>query len=146
MKKRFNVYMRICLLVMIISIIWISYTLYYAFTHNGEVTYQNFGINQVISVDPTLTFIQILVLFILIFTFVASIVFIFYTKGGKISPEEEFKSNEKSMFYIIETVLFTILLTLIIVIPTNIILENTNQTSNNNINSQSNGNAIVWNR
>lgn len=144
MKKRWNTYVRICLLIMVISIVGVSYTLYYAFTHNGEMTYQSFGINQVISVNPSLSFMQILVIILLGFCFVASIVFLAYTKGGTISPSEIFKNGEKEIFYIIETILFTILLTLVIVIPTNIILENTNNETNNYNNNTNAGNAIVW--
>ena len=53
--KKINEYIKICILIIIIAIIGISYTIYYAFTHNGEITYQSYGINQVISVNPTLS-------------------------------------------------------------------------------------------
>ena len=51
MKIKINEYVRICCLIIIIAIVGISYTLYYAFTHNGEITYQNYGINQVTFFD-----------------------------------------------------------------------------------------------
>ena len=65
MKIKINEYVRICCLIIIIAIVGISYTLYYAFTHNGEITYQNYGINQVISVNPSLSFFQIFLPFLL---------------------------------------------------------------------------------
>ena len=128
--KKINEYIKICILIIIIAIIGISYTIYYAFTHNGEITYQSYGINQVISVNPTLSFLQILVIILLGLGFVGSIVFIAYSKGGKISPEKILESEEKSIFFALETILLTTILILVIVIPTNILLEKYN-TSNN---------------
>ena len=146
LKNKLNEYVRICLLIIIIALIGISYTIYYAFSHNGEAVYRNYGIEQVIAVNPSLSFLQILVIIVLGIALVGSVMFLFYTKAGKVSPKEIFKSEEKGIFFMIETMLFTILLTLIIVIPVNILLEKYN-TSENYINTtQTNGNSISWSR
>lgn len=149
LKIKINEYLRICLLIIIISLIGISYTLYYAFQHNGEVTYSNYGINEVINVNPSLTFIQVLVILILGLAFVGAIVFLAYTKGGKENLETILQDNHKSIFYILETLLMTILLTLIIVIPSNILLEKYNTSDNYHSTVQSRGNninnGINWN-
>ena len=130
MKFKINEYMRICILIIVIALIGIGYTIYYAFEHNGEVVYQSYGINQVISVNPSLSFLQILVIILLGIGLVGSIVFMAYSHGGKIKPEKLLESEEKSIFFALETVLFTVLLTLIIVIPTNILLEKYNTSDN----------------
>lgn len=140
--KKINEYIKICILIIIIAIIGISYTVYYAFTHNGEITYQSYGINQVISVNPTLSFLQILVIILLGLGFVGSIVFIAYSKGGKISPEKILESEEKSIFFALETILLTTILTLVIVIPTNILLEKYNTSNNYKNETQIDGNSI----
>ena len=140
--KKINEYIKICILIIIIAIIGISYTIYYAFTHNGEITYQSYGINQVISVNPTLSFLQILVIILLGLGFVGSIVFIAYSKGGKISPEKILESKEKSIFFALETILLTTILTLVIVIPTNILLEKYNTSNNYKNETQIDGNSI----
>ena len=140
--KKINEYIKICILIIIIAIIGISYTIYYAFTHNGEITYQSYGINQVISVNPTLSFLQILVIILLGLGFVGSIVFIAYSKGGKISPEKILESEEKSIFFALETILLTTILTLVIVIPTNILLEKYNTSNNYKNETQIDGNSI----
>lgn len=140
--KKINEYIKICILIIIIAIIGISYTIYYAFTHNGEITYQSYGINQVISVNPTLSFLQILVIILLELGFVGSIVFIAYSKGGKISPEKILESEEKSIFFALETILLTTILTLVIVIPTNILLEKYNTSNNYKNETQIDGNSI----
>lgn len=140
--KKINEYIKICILIIIIAIIGISYTIYYAFTHNGEITYQSYGINQVISVNPTLSFLQILVIILLGLGFVGSIVFIVYSKGGKISPEKILESEEKSIFFALETILLTTILTLVIVIPTNILLEKYNTSNNYKNETQIDGNSI----
>ena len=140
--KKINEYIKICILIIIIAIIGISYTIYYAFTHNGEITYQSYGINQVISVNLTLSFLQILVIILLGLGFVGSIVFIAYSKGGKISPEKILESEEKSIFFALETILLTTILTLVIVIPTNILLEKYNTSSNYKNETQIDGNSI----
>ena len=140
--KKINEYIKICILIIIIAIIGISYTIYYAFTHNGEITYQSYGINQVISVNPTLSFLQILVIILLGLGFVGSIVFIAYSKGGKISPEKILESEEKSIFFALETILLTTILTLVIVIPTNILLEKYNTLNNYKNETQIDGNSI----
>ena len=126
MKIKINEYMRICILIIIIAIIGIGYTIYYAFEHNGEVVYQSYGISQVISVNPSLSFLQILVIILLGIGLIGAIVFIAYSHGGKISPEKILENSEKSIFFALETILLTTLLTLIIVIPTNILLERYN--------------------
>jgi len=140
LKLKINEYLRICILIIVIAVIGISYTLYYAFTHNGEVIYQNYGITQVISVNPSLSFFQILVIIILGFGLIASIVYIAYTHGGKIKPEKILENEEKSIFFILETILLTIILTLVIVIPTNIFLEkyNTNENYQTTVNERGN--------
>ncbi len=143
--KKINEYIKICILIIIIAIIGISYTIYYAFTHNGEITYQSYGINQVISVNPTLSFLQILVIILLGLGFVGSIVFIAYSKGGKISPEKILESEEKSIFFALETILLTTILTLVIVIPTNILLEKYNTSNNYKNETQIDGNSINGN-
>ena len=140
--KKINEYIKICILIIIIAIIGISYTVYYAFTHNGEITYQSYGINQVISVNPTLSFLQILVIILLGLGFIGSIVFIAYSKGGKISPEKILESEEKSIFFALETILLTTILTLVIVIPTNILLEKYNTSNNYKNETQIDGNSI----
>ena len=140
--KKINEYIKICILIIIIAIIGISYTIYYAFTHNGEITYQSYGINQVISVNPTLSFLQILVIILLGLGFVGSIVFIAYSKGGKISPEKILESEEKSIFFALEIILLTTILTLVIVIPTNILLEKYNTSNNYKNETQIDGNSI----
>ena len=140
--KKINEYIKICILIIIIAIIGISYTIYYAFTHNGEITYQSYGINQVISVNPTLSFLQILVIILLGLGFVGSIVFIAYSKGGKISPEKILESEEKSIFFALETILLTTILILVIVIPTNILLEKYNTSNNYKNETQIDGNSI----
>lgn len=140
--KKINEYIKICILIIIIAIIGISYTIYYVFTHNGEITYQSYGINQVISVNPTLSFLQILVIILLGLGFVGSIVFIVYSKGGKISPEKILESEEKSIFFALETILLTTILTLVIVIPTNILLEKYNTSNNYKNETQIDGNSI----
>ena len=140
--KKINEYIKICILIIIIAIIGISYTIYYAFTHNGEITYQSYGINQVISVNPTLSFLQILVIILLGLGFVGSIVFIAYSKGGKISPEKILESEEKSIFFALETILLTTILTLVIVIPTSILLEKYNTSNNSKNETQIDGNSI----
>lgn len=140
--KKINEYIKICILIIIIAIIGISYTIYYVFTHNGEITYQSYGINQVISVNPTLSFLQILVIILLGLGFVGSIVFIAYSKGGKISPEKILESEEKSIFFALETILLTTILTLVIVIPTNILLEKYNTSNNYKNETQIDGNSI----
>lgn len=140
--KKINEYIKICILIIIIAIIGISYTIYYAFTHNGEITYQSYGINQVISVNPTLSFLQILVIILLGLGFVGSIVFVAYSKGGKISPEKILESEEKSIFFALETILLTTILTLVIVIPTNILLEKYNTSNNYKNETQIDGNSI----
>ena len=140
--KKINEYIKIFILIIILAIIGISYTIYYAFTHNGEITYQSYGINQVISVNPTLSFLQILVIILLGLGFVGSIVFIAYSKGGKISPEKILESEEKSIFFALETILLTTILTLVIVIPTNILLEKYNTSNNYKNETQIDGNSI----
>ena len=140
--KKINEYIKICILIIIIAIIGISYTIYYAFTHNGEITYQSYGINQVISVNPTLSFLQILVIILLGLGFVGSIVFIAYSKGGKISTEKILESEEKSIFFALETILLTTILILVIVIPTNILLEKYNTSNNYKNETQIDGNSI----
>lgn len=146
LKNKFNEYVRICLLIIVIALIGISYTIYYAFCHNGEVVYRSYGIDQVIAVNPSLSFLQILVIVILGLALVGAILFLVYTHAGKKSPEELLKNQEKSIFFVIETVLFTILLALIIIIPTNILLEKNNTSDNYQNRAQENGNAISWNR
>ena len=142
MKLKINEYMRICILIITISLIGIGYTLYYAFEHNGEVVYQSYGINQVISVNPSLSFLQILVIILLGLGLVGSIVFIAYSHGGKIKPEKLLESEEKTIFFALETILFTVLLTLIIVIPTNILLEKYNTSDNYQNTVRTNGNSV----
>ena len=142
MKLKINEYMRVCILIIVIALIGIGYTIYYAFEHNGEVVYQSYGINQVISVNPTLSFLQILVIILLGLGFVGSIVFIAYSKGGKISPEKILESEEKSIFFALETILLTTILTLVIVIPTNILLEKYNTSNNYKNETQIDGNSI----
>ena len=142
MKIKINEYVRICCLIIIIAIVGISYTLYYAFTHNGEITYQNYGINQVISVNPSLSFFQILVIILLGIGLVGAILFIAYSHLGKIKPQELLENEEKIIFFALETILLTTLLTLIIVIPTNILLEKYNTSSNYQNIDESRGNSI----
>lgn len=144
LKNKFNEYVRICLLIIIIALIGISYTIYYAFCHNGEAVYRSYGINQVIGVNPSLSFFQVLVIVIMGLALVGSIMFLVYTKAGKTSPEVLFKEDEKGLLLIIETILFTILLTLIIVIPTNILLEKYNTSDSYKNTTQTNGNSISW--
>lgn len=146
LKIKINEYIKICILIIIIAIIGISYTIYYAFTHNGEITYQSYGISQVISVNPSLSFIQILVIILLGLGLVGSIVFIAYSKGGKINPENILENEEKSIFFALETILLTTILTLIIVIPTNILLEKYNTSNNYKNETQIDGNTINSNR
>ena len=138
MKFKINEYMRICILIIVIALIGIGYTIYYAFEHNGEVVYQSYGINQVISVNPSLSFLQILVIILLGIGLVGSIVFMAYSHGGKIKPEKLLESEEKSIFFALETVL----LTLIIVIPTNILLEKYNTSDNYQNTIRTNGNSV----
>lgn len=142
MKMKINEYMRVCILIILIAIIGIVYTLYYAFTHNGEVVYQSYGYSQVISVNPSLSFLQILVIVLLGMGLIAAIVYLAYSHGGKIKPEKLLESEEKSIFFAIETILLTALLTLIIVIPTNILLEKYNTSDNYYNTTQSNGNSV----
>lgn len=142
MKIKINEYMRICILIIIIAIIGIGYTIYYAFEHNGEVVYQSYGISQVISVNPSLSFLQILVIILLGIGLIGAIVFIAYSHGGKISPEKILESSEKSIFFALETILLTTLLTLIIVIPTNILLERYNTSDNYKNTTITDSNAI----
>lgn len=146
MKNKFNEYIRVCLLIIIIALIGISYTVYYAFFHNGEAVYRSYGIEQVIAVNPSLSFLQILVIIILGFTLVGAIMFLVYTKAGEKNPKEVLKDQEKSTFLIVETILFTILLTLVIVIPTNILLEKYNTSDNYKNTTQGSGNSISWKR
>lgn len=142
MKIKINEYMRICILIIIIAIIGIGYTIYYAFEHNGEVVYQSYGISQVISVNPSLSFLQILVIILLGIGLIGAIVFIAYSHGGKISPEKILENSEKSIFFALETILLTTLLTLIIVIPTNILLERYNTSDNYKNTTITDSNAI----
>ncbi len=146
MKNKFNEYIRVCSLIIIISLIGISYTIYYAFFHNGEAVYRSYGIDQVIAINPSLSFLQILVIIILGFTLVGAIMFLVYTKAGEKNPKEVLKNQEKSTFFIVETILFTILLTLVIVIPTNILLEKYNTSDNYKNMTQGSGNSISWKR
>ena len=111
MKNKFNEYVRICLLIIVIALIGIGYIIYYAFCHNGEAVYRSYGIDQVIGVNPSLSLFQILVIVVMGLALVGSIMFLVYTKAGKKSPEELFKEDDKGILLIIETVLFTILLT-----------------------------------
>lgn len=145
LKNKFNEYVRICLLIIVIALIGISYTIYYAFSHNGEIVYRSYGIDQVIAVNPSLSFLQILVIIILGLALVGAILFLVYTHAGKKSLEELLENQEKSIFFVIETVLFTILLSLIIIIPTNILLEKNNTSDNYQNTTQRNGNTINWN-
>jgi len=146
LKNKFNEYVRICLLIIVIALIGIGYIIYYAFCHNGEAVYRSYGIDQVIGVNPSLSFFQILVIVVMGLALVGSIMFLVYTKAGKKSPEELFKEDDKGILLIIETVLFTILLTLIIVIPTNILLEKYNTSDSYKTTTQTNGNSISWTR
>ena len=145
MKLKINEYMRVCILVIAIAVIGIGYTIYYAFEHNGEVVYQSYGINQVISVNPSLSFLQILVIILLGIGLVGSIVFMAYSHGGKIKPEKLLENEEKSIFFVLETILFTVLLTLIIVIPTNILLEKHNTSDNYQNTVRTSGNSVSSN-
>ena len=142
MKMKINEYMRVCILVILIAIIGIAYTLYYAFMHNGEVVYQSYGYSQVISVNPSLSFLQILVIVLLGMGLIAAIVYLAYSYGGKIKPEKLLENEEKSIFFAIETILLTALLTLIIVIPTNILLEKYNTSDNYYNTTKYNGNSV----
>lgn len=146
MKNKFNEYVRISLLVIVIALIGISYTIYYAFCHNGEAIYRSYGIEQVISVKPSLSFLQVLVITVLLLALIGAIMFLIYTKAGKKSLKELFENEEKTILFITETLLFTILLTLIIVIPTNILLEKYNTHDNYQNTIPTNGNSISWNR
>ena len=65
-----------------------------------------------------------------------------YSHGGKIKPEKLLKNKKKSIFFALETVLFTVLLTLIIVIPTNILLEKYNTSDNYQNTIRTNGNSV----
>lgn len=142
MKIKINEYVRICCLIIIIAIVGISYTLYYAFTHNGEITYQSYGINQVISVNPSLSFFQILIIILLGIGLVGAVLFIVYSHMGKIKPQELLENEEKSIFFTLETILLTTLLTLIIVIPTNILLEKYNTSANYQNINRTRGNSV----
>lgn len=150
MKFKTNGYIRICILIVMIALIGISYTIYYAFSHNGQVIYRSYGINQVININPTLTFFQVIAIVLLCLGLVGAILFLVYTKGGKISPEQLLAQEEKSIIFTLETVLLTILLTLIIVIPTNILLEKYNKSDNYQNTTEIKGNtinsAINWNQ
>ena len=150
LKFKTNGYIRICILIVMIVLIGISYTIYYAFSHNGQGIYQSYGINQVININPSLTFFQIAVIVLLCLGLVGAILFLAYTKGGKIGPEQLLENEEKSIFFALETVLFTILLTLIIVIPTNIMLEKYNKSDDYQNTIETNGNtinsSINWNQ
>lgn len=99
LKNKFNEYVRICLLIIVIALIGISYTIYYAFCHNGEVVYRSYGIDQVIAVNPSLSFLQILVIVILGLALVGAILFLVYTHAGKKSPEELLKNQEKKYLF-----------------------------------------------
>lgn len=144
MKNKINEYVRVCLLIIIIALIGISYTIYYAFQHNGQVVYQAYGFNQIVNIDPSLSLIQIIVIILLGLGLVGAIVFLAYSHGGKIRPEKLLESEEKTIFFAMETVLFTILLTLIIVIPTNILLEKYNTSNNYQNTTQINGNTVKY--
>lgn len=130
MKSKWNEFVRIAVLIIIIAIIGISYTLFWAFGHNGETIYRQYGLEQVITSSPALTFFQILVITILSISLVGSIMYLIYSHGGKIRPDKLFTEAEKGIAFLIETVLLTILLVLIIVIPVNLILDY-NKTTNN---------------
>lgn len=146
LKNKLNEYVRICLLIIIIASIGIGYTLYYAFTHNGEAVYRSYGIEQVVGVNPALSFLQVLVILILGLALVGAIVFLLYTKAGKKAPEELFEDKEKIWFFAIETLLLTILLTLLIVIPTNILLEKYKTSDSYKTTVETTENSISWNR
>ena len=144
MKNKINEYVRICLLIIIIALIGISYTIYYVFKHNGQVVYQSYGLRQVVNVDPSLSFIQIIVIILLGLGLVGAIVYLAYSHGGKIRPEKLLESEEKSIFFALETVLFTVLLTLIIVIPTNILLEKYNTSDNYQNTTEMDGDTVNY--
>ena len=142
LKRKVNEYIRICLLIILISIIGISYTIYYAFGHNGELVYQSHGISQIINIDPSLSFLQVLVIIILGLGLVGATLFLAYTKGGKKDVSVLLENEEKSVFYGLETILLTTLLTLIIVIPTNILLEKYNKSENYQNSVENYGNTV----
>ena len=144
MKNKINEYVRICLLIIIIALIGISYTIYYAFKHTGQVVYHSYGLRQVVNVDPSLSFIQIIVIILLGLGLVGAIVYLAYSHGGKIRPEKLLESEEKSIFFALETVLFTVLLTLIIVIPTNILLEKYNTSDNYQNTTEMDGDTVNY--
>lgn len=133
MKTKLNEFVRIATLIIIISIIGIGYTLFWAFQHNGEHMYTRYGVEQVIITDPALTFFQVLVITLLSLSLVGSIMYLIYSHGGKIKPEKLFSSSEKGIIFSMETILLTIILILIIIIPTNIMLEHGKQTTPNSI-------------
>lgn len=145
LKHKINEYVRVCLLIIIITLIGIGYTIYYAFQHNGQVVYQAYGINQIVNVNPSLSLIQIIVIILLGLGLVGAIVFLAYSRGGKIKPEQLLESEEKSIFFALETILLTILLTLIIVIPTNILLEKYNTSNNYQNTTQANSDTVKYN-
>lgn len=130
MKTKWNEFARIAILIIIISIIGISYTIFLAFQHNGGDIYTSYGIKQTITGNLTLTFFQILIITLLSIGLVGSIMYLFYSHGGKIHPEKLFNDSEKGIIYLIETVLITIILVLVIVIPVNVILDNKQPTTN----------------
>ena len=68
-----------------------------------------------------------------------------YSHGGKIKPEKLLENEEKSIFFALETILFTVLLTLIIVIPTNILLEKHNTSDNYQNTVRTSGNSVSSN-
>lgn len=134
MKTKWNEFVRIAILIIIISVIGIGYTLFLAFQHNGENIYTHYGIQQVIETNQTLTFPQILIITLLGICLVGSVMYLVYSHGGKIHPEKLFDDSKKGIIYLIETFLITIILVLVIVIPVNILLDNkqlvtTNSTS-----------------
>ena len=65
-----------------------------------------------------------------------------YKKGDTLNKKSYTESEEKSIFFALETILLTTLLTLIIVIPTNILLERYNTSDNYKNTTITDSNAI----
>lgn len=134
MDKIRNNIVRICFIIMAISIISIGVIIYYAYNNNVIVNGNGYfmGLQTIIATD--LTFIQILLLSIFVFLFIFSFVYLIYSKFGKINYKEIVDNKEKVIFMIIENSLITILITLIIVICTNsFILTDNRYNINTNI-------------
>lgn len=140
MKAFKNSLVRICLLLIAISLIGIIYTIYYAKTNNGVAynSYAQLFSYGTINNSSNLTISQIYIIVILSASLVFGVSYLIYSKLGKLNFKELFKDKERKTLFVIETILLTIFVTLIIVIGSNsFILNNPNQNNNINTNTYS---------